>query len=752
MNSQTVDEVTEWDSREFSGGYAGLRDLAAADFTGAVTEGMTWLFMLNGRIIGVFDGSIESFEDADGTAYETPHASVALLFAMRETGGQTQAKYYTEDTPLSEVDETLSSGSFTGYVELSENVLSGDYYLVYQGGRSLACAFVGNSRKLLTDDEAFERADDEVGIYQVHDVDIDVIEIPEPAGGTSAGGGANAAVTETSYGGATTDAPSADATTVDATSTGGTTETSPASDDETGEDGVPSTASAGTGVDTDDSETTAGAGDPTTTTTDAEASGTVPLSAERAEAEADDDRAADRSDESDASTGAAEAAGAVDSNRSADSTRRPDSARSTDAAESTASAADADANTARHGSAEADAAAGESGLSKEEQWREARAIPSLDPSKSATGDDRESDDTAGRAVDAEAEGASRAAAGQSAATQADPEPESDARLEDADEQIAELRERLHEAQQARDEAETARERLATERQDLKTERDEYRQDVERLRTRVEELESEVQRLEGALSRASEGDGGTADRTMSAREALDGTNLFIRYGSKSGATLEKAHAGEIDRSEVVENLSLEHHTGFDTDGLRVDGQPYEEFLRGTIEYSFVRWVVEDLLYEILDTGHTNSLDRLFDTLPELDRAELYGSVSIQYVENGEEHREQQTFDVVLRDRMGNPLLVANLNDSRDPATEDEMTSLVQTARRVKESSDSLGAALFVTASYFQPEALETAADATGGGLLGRGKRKSFVKLSRKRGFHLCLIETRDGNFHVNVPEL
>ncbi|MFB6097124.1 MAG: transcriptional regulator, partial [Haloferacaceae archaeon] len=193
MESQIIDEVTEWESRGYSGGYAGLHRLADEDFTGAVTEGMGWLFMLNGRVVGVFDGSIEDFADADGTAYEAPHPSLPLLLAMKGTGGETRAKYYTEDTPLSQVDGTLSSGGFTGYVELSENVLSGDYYVVYHGGRSLACAFVGNSRKLLTGDEAFDRADDEVGIYEVVDVDVEVIEIPEASsvGATDETGGAD---------------------------------------------------------------------------------------------------------------------------------------------------------------------------------------------------------------------------------------------------------------------------------------------------------------------------------------------------------------------------------------------------------------------------------------------------------------------------------------------------------------------------------------------------------------------------------
>ena len=59
---------------------------------------------------------------------------------------------------------------------------------------------------------------------------------------------------------------------------------------------------------------------------------------------------------------------------------------------------------------------------------------------------------------------------------------------------------------------------------------------------------------------------------------------------------------------------------------------------------------------------------------------------------------------------------------------------------------------MTTSFFEPGALETASEATRGGLLSRNKRKSFVNLSRKRGYHLCLVEARSENFTLTVPEL
>ena len=180
MSTRVVDRVDDWDEQSFADGYSGLHDLADRDFSGVVRAGGAELFMTKGVVVGIRRGTIEDFEDASGTTYIAPTPALPLLAIMQERSEEVRAQYYTEDTSIAEVDRTLEDGGFTGFVELSENVLSGDYYLVYHRGRSMSVAFVGNSKRLIQDDDAFDQANDEVGIYEVRPVDIEAIEIPEP--------------------------------------------------------------------------------------------------------------------------------------------------------------------------------------------------------------------------------------------------------------------------------------------------------------------------------------------------------------------------------------------------------------------------------------------------------------------------------------------------------------------------------------------------------------------------------------------
>jgi regulator of replication initiation timing len=366
----------------------------------------------------------------------------------------------------------------------------------------------------------------------------------------------------------------------------------------------------------------------------------------------------------------------------------------------------------------------------EERWRQTRSIPALDPDRSEAVDAGEADGTPepDSRESAPADTPDAAAAAETTGSAAAERVESlEAELADREQRIEELESRADE--------------LADERETLQSE-------VDRLENRIEELTAERDRLQEQLDarpEAAETDAGEDD--LAPETALEGTNLFTRPETKSQPTLGDALDGDASAADARGNLSVTRHTEFDEAETTVDGDPYEQFLRETIEYRFVEWVVTDLPFEVRDAGHESGLADLYEALPEIDRAQLRGSVEVEG-EDGE--AVSRRFDVVLRDRMGEALVVAEFNHGRDPVESGELESLVEDATAVAEGG--IAAAFYVTASFFEPGALEATEEATKSGFLSRDSKESFVKVSRKRGFHLCLVESRDRSFYVNVPEL
>jgi hypothetical protein len=658
MDGEILDVVTEWGTRPVADGVSGLYELADGEFSGAVTDGTTWAFVLNGRFVGVFDGTIEDFEDASLTAYTAPDMALPLLYAMQARGGEVRGQYYSNDTPLSEIDGTLSSGNFVGYVELSENVLSGDYYVVYYGGHALPVAYVGNNRRLLSGDEAFDRAADEVGIYSVVDADIEVADLPERPAGMEAASGSEPADSDDDDAVSTADAdPGVD--------TGG------AITDDTDDTG-----STATGVDTGD----------------------------------DDD-----GDASTSATTAEEEFRSLGELSGVDDASTPDAEASETPSESDGDAVDpAETETA---SSTADTAV--------------TAADEGDDGDASTADESETVAASTDDVvidDATADGAS-----------------TDADATGTPEELDRLRRELDAVRATKAEVAAERDRIASERDDLSAE-------VDRLRDRVASLESEIERLEREADGA--GDAGAAPaQELSPDEALSKTNLFVRYADNAGATLERAAEGRVSPAELRDNLRLNYHTEFETDGVTVDGQPFEPFLRGTPEHRFAEWLLTAVTHEIRRTDTRAELSKLYEAIESVDRIDLDGEVDVT-VEDAEGEVETTTmaFDVVFRDKMGDPLFAASFDDSRDPTRAETIRSLLDGAESVSRASESFAAAFVVTTSFFDADAMEVAVDATRGGLFSRSSRKSYVKLSRKSGFHLCLVEARDEDFFLSVPEL
>jgi len=864
-----------------------LHDLADGEFSGVVRAGGAELFMTKGVAVGVRRGSIDSFEDASGTQYVAPTPALPLLAIMQERSEEVRAQYYTEKTALSEVDRTLGDGGFTGYIELSENVLSGDYYLVYHRGRSMSVAYVGNRKELVEGDEAFDLADDEVGIYEVNDVDLDVRDVPSPdgpgdSGGTDAAIGdadspdpgtesadpeADAGTGPSASGAEATDA-GTDATGdtgVDAT-TGAGVEPTDADAGAAGDAGAGAAGDAGAGAAEDAGADTAGdavadaadgqgvdvgeagsestgsseepptagtsADEPTDEVTEAEP-GAAPPGGDRRERPADDADGGVASGGAPAggersSAGATDGSGTatdVSSGGSADRRGRSEAPQS--GGGPPAASGTPDDGSARSQAQDSGPRTGITGddaevledeeptTAGEEAWREATTIPSLDPDRTAeepptSGSSSERSSGQRRQATTGRSGQSASERGQSGsgptgqsapegsgrspgqrsgqgASARTPQPASDgqgsstqqgrspAAQEDVDDtfeqEVLEREDRIDRLQQRLSNLEGEREDLVRERNRLAEAVEELEDENETLRAEVRRLEREVEELESASAGAGGADaaaGGAGEagagsetgagseaggsQALDARTALGGTDLFVRYESKSEPTLEDVHGGAVETAAVNENLRLDLHTRFDADAVTVGGEPFREFLEETMGYRFVAWLVRDLPFEIRDTGQQSALRDLYDALPEIDRVEFDGTVELAYQDGGEAVHEEETFDVVVRDRMGEPLVVANLNDSRDPATGRMLVDLQEAASRVKEVNAALVGAFFVTRSFFEPEALETASEATSGSLLSRDSRRSYVKLSRKQGYHLCLVEARGDDLHLNVPEL
>jgi hypothetical protein len=734
MDAHSV--VDDWDAAPFDGGFAGLDELASRGFSGAVEARGTWLFLREGEPLAVVSdldtaprsGNIDTFDGASGQQHEAPNQTVATLAAMLALDGDVRGQYFTDDTPIEAVDETLSGGGFTGYVELSENVLSGHYYFVYVDGEVDHVGFVGSSQLLLGED-AESRATDEVGIYAVTAVRLPRPELPappepdpEPKDDPEPAPGSESASDHAPVSGSDlTDEPTAGDTEraePDDDSKSDPTESSPAAtsseppaDADTDVEPADSASVAVTDAHAD-AVTDAGAdsaadvnSDPADTPSESDTEDPVPT--ESASAHADtEDSSADPAD-----------AGSTDSGSPRSSNARADSAPDTTVATSETPGRGSEDSTGHSNRSDSRGAGGIEAVTT-------RTVPSLDPENSGRSDD------SSRPTDTPSSQPSPRS--QPTDTRSDSRAETSPSASDRD-------------AERREEYESKLETYESRIEELEDELDDADARIEELETEIEAIRSERDELQARLDAV---DSAPGTRSMPSTEALAGTSLFVRETTRGEATLEDAHDGNADRETVASNLRIEYHTTFDDGAVSVDGEPFESWLRASDTHAFAEWLVMELLFEIRSTGSVEGLRPLYDALPRIDRIGFEETIAVG---DGTDGREV-SFDIVARNKKGNPLVVIEFDRQRDPTRAEAIEPFVTDASDVCEDHESLACAVAITSSYFESDAMGAVEEATSTSLLSRSKHRSYVKLSRANGYHLCLVEARDGSFNLTVPEL
>ncbi len=689
MKSPIETDIDSWECAAFD---QHLGHAVDEDFAGAIRVDRRYVFVVGGRPLGAWEylqgedtptvrpvSIDDALVGAAGDVCRAPAMTVPLLYAMLATDGETRAQYYSQETPLAETDRALQDGGFTGYIELSENVLSGDYYLLYHGGKRTAVAFVGESRRLHTEEEALELASDEVGIYSVIRARVAPESFP-------------AALFDEADRTADIEAPGQEPTEgVDeigqADSPGAEPEESEQRRDRSApERDGPAREDAPIDIDiTPTGRQNATDGDDATDSENAADSGFEGLRPEEHE--------------------------------SAGNRRSGRSIGSDNWEEQHQPAPEADARSAPGESSErtADLSASDAPLERRSAPRSRRpldrisdrtgdapytaeVVPAVAPQRTSRAD------PATRGTNASAGSADADSAGVSASNAA--ETQRQQTIEGQNRRMQELQDALDTAQHRNEE----------------------------LSTRVEELEQLVNQTRPDAEHT---------RELTPRQALTGTNLFVRYVSNQQPTLETAADGAA-KSEVQENIRIERHTTFDTRDVSIEERSYDGFLTSTQTFLFASYLVNELMFDIRGTQNAVNLSALYRSIPMIDRIDLAADVTI--VDSTVE------FDLVGRNRHGQPLVVANLQDSREPTDEEFVGSLITDATEVAEHQASLAAAFAVTGAFFQAGAMDVAQKATSSSLLSRVDKKSYVQLSRSNGYHIGLVEGRGTRFELALPEL
>lgn len=145
-------------------------------FSGLVETDDVTVYVVDGYALDVRGGSLTDVLDERLDVYHASNPAEPYLLAVHGNGSE-RATLYTEDKSLDEAVRELEDASFTGYVELSERVVTGDYYAVFHRGSADFLGVTTESNPPLAGPDAREEMLEQVGLYSVNRAWIDPVDL-----------------------------------------------------------------------------------------------------------------------------------------------------------------------------------------------------------------------------------------------------------------------------------------------------------------------------------------------------------------------------------------------------------------------------------------------------------------------------------------------------------------------------------------------------------------------------------------------
>lgn len=150
-----------------------------------------YLVIYDGELLSVTDSNSyeiikpneineDIFTDIESIELHIPNIKELVLVIGLESLGYSKLKsFYTEDTSVEEIDSKLQDNEFNGYIEISENTISGRHYGMYSDGTRYSLTI--KDSEYITGEKSYDRGLSYAGLYDLyksdHTYNVDVKDI-----------------------------------------------------------------------------------------------------------------------------------------------------------------------------------------------------------------------------------------------------------------------------------------------------------------------------------------------------------------------------------------------------------------------------------------------------------------------------------------------------------------------------------------------------------------------------------------------
>lgn len=179
MKESSVENI-EFNTSEWSS--ATINSIDSISGNGILVDGQDGVLIVEGKPVQQVSkesGKWSREEDIDLSPHllkEPENPEMSLLFICKICERSLMSDIYSNETSIEKTDKQLQDASFTGYIEVSKDTISGEHYLIYMDGKrsSLTITKGGN---IITGQKSYDRAEAHVGLYSIYKIELQDVSL-----------------------------------------------------------------------------------------------------------------------------------------------------------------------------------------------------------------------------------------------------------------------------------------------------------------------------------------------------------------------------------------------------------------------------------------------------------------------------------------------------------------------------------------------------------------------------------------------
>lgn len=228
------------------------------------------------------------------------------------------------------------------------------------------------------------------------------------------------------------------------------------------------------------------------------------------------------------------------------------------------------------------------------------------------------------------------------------------------------------------------------------------------------------------------------------QAIDKTRIKIQYPMNTRTLKQAVENPNKSVTDIINKLHINPKPTFDKTKSLINGVEYDEFIKTTVNYKFLIWLINDFYPELLEPESPN-INGVKHMISRIDG--LYNNANLKA-----DDIKTQVYDSIIYERDGNPTGVVKIFNSETTVSLSDIQDIVNDLKPISDNmSQALNIFILAKDTYDPGIRKDINNIVSDGGLIRKEDRDALIQTPNGGEMHICLFESYNDSYNLIYPD-